>query len=64
MVADKGKSFKNLYNLKESIWRTVYEPYQHQHTFTMDPVLLRPKSRGYIRLRSKNPYDQPIINPR
>lgn len=64
VVADNGKAFKNLYNLKESIWRTVYEPYSKQHTFTMDPVLLRPKSRGFIRLRSRNPYVPPIINPR
>ena len=64
VVADNGKAFKNLYNLKESIWRTVYEPYSNYHTFTMDPVLLRPKSKGYIRLRSRNPYHHPIINPR
>ena len=63
-MADNGKAFKTLYNLKESIWRTVYEPYSHMHTFTMDPVLLRPKSRGYIRLRSRNPYDYPKIDPR
>lgn len=33
-------------------------------SFSIDPVLLRPKSRGYLKLKSRNPYDHPIINPR
>lgn len=33
-------------------------------SFSIDPVLLRPKSRGYLKLRSRNPYDHPIIDPR
>lgn len=33
-------------------------------SFSIDPVLLRPKSRGYLKLRSRNPYDKPIIDPR
>lgn len=30
----------------------------------MMPVLLRPKSRGTVKLRSKNPYDKPLIYAR
>ncbi|GBO20211.1 hypothetical protein AVEN_270847-1 [Araneus ventricosus] len=30
----------------------------------MNPVLLRPKSKGYIKLRSTDPYDPPIIDPK
>ena len=30
----------------------------------MYPVLLRPKSRGFIKLRTTSPYDPPIIDPR
>lgn len=33
-------------------------------SFSIDPVLLRPKSRGYLKLRSRNPYDHPLIDPR
>lgn len=33
-------------------------------SFSIDPVLLRPKSRGFIKLRSRNPYEHPLIDPR
>lgn len=46
------------------MYRTVYEPYEEVDSFSLDPVLLRPKSRGYIKLRSANPYEYPIIDPR
>lgn len=35
-----------------------------QPSFSIDPVLLRPKSRGYLKLRSRNPHDHPLIDPR
>ncbi len=31
--------------------------------FTLYPILLRPKSRGNIRLRSADPEDYPVISP-
>jgi choline dehydrogenase len=46
------------------VWHTVYKPYAMTDSFTLDPVMLRPKSRGYIKLRSANPYDHPIIDPK
>lgn len=36
----------------------------HQSSFSIDPVLLRPKSRGYLKLRSRNPYEHPMIDPK
>ena len=55
---------KEYYGLSDEVWNKVYAPYVPFHTFSLDPVLLRPKSRGYVKLRSGNPYDHPIINPR
>ncbi|XP_015785701.1 glucose dehydrogenase [FAD, quinone]-like isoform X1 [Tetranychus urticae] len=64
VVADGGKGLIGLTGLSPDIWNRVFLPYSPLDTFTIDPVLLRPKSRGYIRLRSANPYDHPIIDPK
>ena len=45
------------------MWRTFYQPIKFREGFSIVPVLLRPYSRGFIELRSKNPYDMPIIQP-
>jgi len=35
----------------------------YDHGYIFAPTLLRPKSRGYVRLHTNNPFDQPIIQP-
>ncbi|XP_053995163.1 glucose dehydrogenase [FAD, quinone]-like [Hylaeus volcanicus] len=35
----------------------------NRHSYWIKPVIMRPKSRGYIKLRSKDPNDHPIIDP-
>jgi choline dehydrogenase len=37
--------------------------YPYQDGFSILPTLLRPKSRGYVSLQSKNPLEYPIIQP-
>jgi len=48
----------------EEFWEQVYKPYLQYDSFSFYPILLRPKSRGYIRLRSTNPLDPPVIDPK
>ena len=38
------------------------DPYE-RHAVVMAPILLKPRSRGSIRLRSADPMDKPIIDP-
>ncbi|XP_076304447.1 glucose dehydrogenase [FAD, quinone]-like isoform X3 [Tachypleus tridentatus] len=63
VVADIGNSFRSNQGITDELWEKVYAPYLGQDTFSLFPVLLRPESRGFIKLRSSNPYDAPIIDP-
>lgn len=49
--------------LKEEFIHEYLETNKKQGTFQFLVTLLRPKSRGYVKLRSKDPHDPPIINP-
>lgn len=64
LTSDDGEIFRRVQGVSEELYEQVYKPNLAYDTFSMYPVLLRPKSRGYIRLRSSNPNDPPIINPR
>lgn len=63
-MLDDGNHFRYAVGITEDVWRAVYKPYVGLDTFSLFPVLLRPKSVGYIKLRSASPYDPPIIEPR
>jgi choline dehydrogenase len=47
--------------VREDIYGSVYKPIEKFHTWTGVPVVLRPKSRGRILLRSRNALEKPRI---
>lgn len=63
-TSDDGQTFRRVQGFTREMWEKVYVPYLPYDTFSMYPVLLRPKSVGYVKLRSSNPYDPPIIDPK
>ena len=48
--------------MNDDLWQT-FKPYSGLETFSILPTLLRPKSRGWIQLRSTDPFDHPVIDP-
>lgn len=64
VVADGGRYLKHLAGLRDHLWHGYYRHFARTPSFSIDPVLLRPKSRGYLKLRTRNPYDHPLIDPR
>ena len=60
--SDGGAIFQRSLNLKPSYFEQFQE-LKFRDGITLIPVLLHPKSRGQIRLRSKNPFDKPVIIP-
>lgn len=62
-VNSDGDQVKKITGLRDSVYNTVYKPLKNAETWTILPLLLRPKSTGWVRLRSKDPNIYPDINP-
>ena len=62
-ISDDGASLRYAHGFTDEVWNEYYKPIVNRDCWTIFPYNLRPKSRGYIRLNSKDPYDKPLINP-
>lgn len=60
---DGGLMGKRVVGLTDEFFATMFEEIVYKDAFSVLPLLMRPKSRGRILLRSKNPYDPPLIYP-
>lgn len=60
--SDNGDQVKKVLGLKDSLYNEVFAPIANKDAWTIIPLLLRPRSRGTIRLHSKNPFHNPIID--
>ncbi|CAH2259723.1 glucose dehydrogenase [FAD, quinone] [Pararge aegeria] len=61
--SDGGGQLRRVHGLTEKFYNTVFQPINNADVWSIIPMLLRPKSKGYIQLRSANPYDYPYIYP-
>jgi len=50
-------------NVKEEVWNSIHGKPPTRDGLTIFPVLLHPRSKGTVRLKSNNPEDPPLINP-
>ncbi|GAB6019567.1 hypothetical protein CHUAL_001140 [Chamberlinius hualienensis] len=62
-ASDGGTVSKAIMGFKSETWDQYYDPVLWNDTYSIYPVLLRPKSRGTLSLQSSNPRDPPAINP-
>lgn len=62
--SDMGGHIRKAMGFTEEFWNRVYKPLLQYDSISFQTILMRPYSRGYIKLRSKNPLEAPIINPR
>lgn len=61
--SDGGAQLKKAHGLSDDFYEKVFAPINNRDSWSVIPMLLRPKSRGYIKLRSRNPLDYPLIYP-
>lgn len=60
--SDEG-GLRMAHDLSDEVYNTVFLPIKGHPSFTIFPVGLRPQSRGFIRLKSSNPFDAPLMYP-
>lgn len=61
---DHGLKLRHLLNIKNDIWYSYFNKINNFHTITILPILLHPKSTGYIKLKSSNYKIEPLIDPK
>ncbi|KAI5635483.1 GMC oxidoreductase domain-containing protein [Phthorimaea operculella] len=61
--SDGGEQLRKVHGLMETFYDAVFRPINNMDVWSIIPMLLRPKSKGFIQLRSANPYDYPYIYP-
>ncbi|CAH2051931.1 unnamed protein product, partial [Iphiclides podalirius] len=62
--SDNGQIVRKILGLTDELYDSVYRPIANKDAWTIMPLLLRPNTRGYVKLRSSNPFDYPVMNPR
>lgn len=60
--SDNGVQVRKVLGITDEVYDTVYRPIANRDAWTIMPLLLRPRSRGTIRLRNSNPFQSPKIN--
>ncbi|OXA40594.1 glucose dehydrogenase [FAD, quinone] [Folsomia candida] len=63
VASDGGVTLRHALGVSDYMWNSVYKELSYRDTYTALPVLLRPKSKGLIRLRSAHPFVHPYIYP-
>ncbi|XP_049879222.1 glucose dehydrogenase [FAD, quinone] [Pectinophora gossypiella] len=59
--SDGGTQVKRAHGLTDEFYNEVFSEISNTDVFGIFPMMLRPKSRGFVKLRSKNPLDYPIM---
>ena len=62
-ISDDGVIIRHVHGFTDQVWNEYYQPIVNRDSWSVFPTVLRPKSRGNIRLNSNDPYDKPLFNP-
>lgn len=61
LTGDTGGSLRRLLGMNETFYDNVYGKFSEQDAWGLVPILLRPNSRGRVKLRSSNPFHAPLF---
>ncbi|XP_066153681.1 glucose dehydrogenase [FAD, quinone]-like [Euwallacea fornicatus] len=61
---DPTETYKKTFFYDDETWNSIWNGTAGSNAFTIQTILLFPKSVGTIRLKNNNPYEYPLIDPR
>jgi len=61
VISDGGVTLRRNDGVSDELWNEYYEPISYRDSWSAIPIVLRPHSKGYLRLKSANPFDKPLI---
>lgn len=61
VMSDGGSQVRIAHGLTDEFYNEVYSEINNRDVFGVFPMMLRPKSRGFIKLASKNPLRYPLL---
>ena len=59
--SDGGTQVKTAHGLTDEFYDYMFKEINSKDVFGVFPMMLRPKSRGFIKLKSSNPLDYPLM---
>jgi len=59
--SDGGRQIRLAHGIGDKMWQMI-KPLAYKDSWNIIPMLLRPKSTGSVRLRSRNPFHKPVFN--
>lgn len=64
LSGDISGTLRKMIGIPDEFFYGTFRDLIGKHAFGMVPILMRPKSRGRLKLRSRNPFHWPILQPR
>lgn len=62
-VYSKAQGIREGIRLSEDAYNAIFKPIENRRAFQVLPMLLHPRSKGYLKLKSRNPFHHPLIYP-
>lgn len=63
LSGDISGTMRNMLGITKDFFESVYDGVIGKHAFGLVPILMQPKSKGRIKLKSVNPYHWPSMQP-
>lgn len=61
LSSDYGSGVRRGMDITDEVYNTVFKPLENKHAWTAFPMLVHPNSKGFIKLKDKNPFSWPKL---